>query len=82
MKLAKVLLENSWRPLTQDVANNSNLGICKIGTNLIIDSTTGTVSTLIKGVSRSVKHTRTRGLVNQILASFTNKPCWRTYVTP
>ena len=46
------VLGNKWRPLTYDIASTSNLGICRIGTNLIIDRLTGTVSSLIEGVSR------------------------------
>ena len=46
------LFGNGWRPLTQDIATASNLGIIKVGTNLTINSTTGVLSSIASGVSR------------------------------
>lgn len=46
------LFGNGWRPLTQDIATASNLGIIKVGTNLTINSNTGVLSSIAAGVSR------------------------------
>lgn len=43
---------NIWRPLTQDVASSSNLGIIRVGSNLTINPTTGILSSIASGVSR------------------------------
>ena len=43
---------NIWRPLTQDVASSSNLGIIRVGSNLTINPTTGLLSSIASGVSR------------------------------
>ena len=43
---------NSWRSLTQDVASASNLGIIKVGNNLLIQPSTGILSSVATGVSR------------------------------
>jgi hypothetical protein len=46
------LLGDVWRPLTQDIASASNLGVIKVGTNLNINPTTGILSSISSGVSR------------------------------
>lgn len=46
------LLGEIWRPLTQDIASASNLGVIKVGTNLNINPTTGVLSSIAAGVSR------------------------------
>ena len=46
------LLGQIWRPLTQDIASSSNLGIIKVGTNLTINPTTGILSSIASGTSR------------------------------
>ena len=46
------LLGQEWRPLTQDFASASNLGVIKVGTNLTINPTTGVLSSIAAGVSR------------------------------
>ena len=43
---------NIWRPLTQDVATTSNLGVFRVGNNLTINPTTGILSSIATGVSR------------------------------
>ena len=43
---------NIWRPITQDVASSSNLGIIRVGSNLTINPTTGLLSSIASGVSR------------------------------
>ena len=43
---------NIWRPLTQDVASTSNLGIIRVGNNLLINPTTGILSAVASGESR------------------------------
>jgi hypothetical protein len=43
---------NIWRPLTQDVASTSNLGVIRIGNNLLINPTTGILSAVASGESR------------------------------
>jgi len=51
-----VLFGNPWRPLTQDIATSSNLGIVKIGNNLLINPTTGLLSSIATGKSRIYQH--------------------------
>ena len=46
-----VLYGQIWRPLTQDVATSSNLGIIRIGNNLTIDSN-GILASIATGESR------------------------------
>jgi len=46
------LLGEIWRPLTQDIASASNLGVIKVGTNLNINPSTGVLSSIAAGVSR------------------------------
>jgi len=43
---------NIWRPLTQDVASTSNLGVIRVGNNLLINPTTGILSAVASGESR------------------------------
>jgi hypothetical protein len=43
---------NIWRPLTQDVASTSNLGVFRIGDNLQINPTTGILSSTGSGSGR------------------------------
>lgn len=49
---AGALLGQIWRPLTQDIASASNLGVIKVGTNLTINPTTGILSSIASGTSR------------------------------
>lgn len=49
---AGALLGEVWRPLTQDIASASNLGIIKVGTNLTINPATGVLSSVASGTSR------------------------------
>lgn len=46
------IFNNKWRSLTQDVASRSNLGIFRVGQNLIINPTTGILSSIASGSSR------------------------------
>ena len=43
---------NIWRPLTQDVATNSNLGVFIVGDNLTIEPSTGILSSIASGPGR------------------------------
>ena len=43
---------NRWRPLTQDIASTSNLGVFKVGTNLNMNPSTGRLSCISTGISR------------------------------
>jgi hypothetical protein len=43
---------NKWRPLTQDVASTSKLGIVRVGSNLNMQASTGILSSVAAGVSR------------------------------
>jgi len=47
---------NIWRPLTQDVASTSNLGIIRVGNNLTINPTTGLLSSISTGKSQFYQH--------------------------
>lgn len=49
---AGALLGEIWRPLTQDIASASNLGVIKVGTNLTINPATGILSSVASGTSR------------------------------
>ena len=49
---AGALLGQVWRPLTQDIASASNLGVIKVGTNLNINPATGILSSVASGTSR------------------------------
>ena len=46
------LLGEIWRPLTQDIATASNLGVFKVGTNLLMNPSTGILSSIATGTSR------------------------------
>ena len=41
-----------WRPLTQDIASGSNLGVIRVGTNLVINPITGILSSIATGTSQ------------------------------
>ena len=43
---------NVWRPLTQDVATTSNLGVFRVGNNLTINPSTGVLSSIASGSGR------------------------------
>ena len=43
---------NIWRPFTQDVASTSNLGVFRVGNNLVINPTTGIMSSIASGSGR------------------------------
>ena len=43
---------NIWRPLTQDVATISNLGVIRVGNNLTINPSTGVLSSIASGSGR------------------------------
>jgi len=43
---------NIWRPLTQDVASTSNLGVFRVGNNLVINPATGIMSSIASGSGR------------------------------
>jgi hypothetical protein len=47
-----ILLGEIWRPLTQNFASTSNLGVIKVGTNLSINPSTGILSAVTAGTSR------------------------------
>ena len=46
------IFDNSWRPLTQNVASASELGIIRVGSNLNMNPSTGILSSVAAGVSR------------------------------
>ena len=43
---------NKWRPLIENVASASNLGVIRVGTNLNINPTTGILSSIAAGISK------------------------------
>ena len=43
---------NVWRPLTQDVASSTTLGVIRVGTNLVINPATGLLSSIASGSGR------------------------------
>ena len=45
-------LGNTWRPLTSNIASSSEAGIFRVGTNLLMNSTTGVLSSVATGNSR------------------------------
>lgn len=45
-------LGNTWRPLTSNIASENEAGIFRVGTNLLMNSTTGILSSVATGNSR------------------------------
>ena len=43
---------NIWRPLTQNVSSTSNLGVFKVGSNLVMNPSTGVLSSIASGSGR------------------------------
>ena len=47
------IFNNKWRSFTQDVASSSNLGVIRVGQNLVINPSTGILSAIATGSGRS-----------------------------
>ena len=43
---------NYWRPLTQDIATTTKYGVFKVGSNLIMNESTGYLSSIVAGATR------------------------------